>query len=175
MATAKRITLLRHAKAVADEPSLPDRDRPLTSRGRHDAPLMGQRLRDAGARPSLILTSPAIRALQTAKLIAREIDYPLEFLQREADLYLASPGDILRVVARQDDSFNDIIVCGHNPGLTDLANRLTGAGIDNIPTCGIVVIEADIREWRQLKRGGKLIAFDCPKQQQESESRVRRS
>ena len=93
-------------------------------------------------RPSLILTSPAIRALQTAKLVAREIGYPLEFLQREAELYLASPDEILAVLARQDDSFNDIIVCGHNPGMTDLANKLTGADIDNVPTCGIVVIEA---------------------------------
>ena len=161
----KRLTLLRHAKAASDEASLPDRDRPLTRRGRHDAPIMGRRLRAADARPSLILTSPAIRALHTAKLVAREIGYPLEFLQREADLYLASPDDILGVLARQDDSFNHVIVCGHNPGMTDLANRLTDADIDNVPTCGIVVIEANIKEWRQLGRGGKLITFDYPKNQ----------
>jgi phosphohistidine phosphatase len=47
--------------------------------------------------------------------------------------------------------------------MTDLANRLTDAQIDNIPTCGIVVIEADVREWRQLGGGGRLITFDYPK------------
>ncbi len=129
---------------------------------------MGGRLRAAGARPSLILTSPAVRAVQTAKLVARQLRYPLEFLQREPDLYLASPQDILRVLARQDDSFNDIIVCGHNPGLTELANLLTGARIDNIPTCGIVVVEAVIRQWRQLGPGARLVGFDYPKKQAET-------
>lgn len=165
MASHKRVTLLRHAKAQVQGASGTDRERPLAERGERDAPLMGRRLRDCGARPSLVLTSPATRALQTARLVCREIGYPLEFLQREAELYLASPEDILRVIARQDNAFNDILVCGHNPGLTDLANHLTGARIDNIPTCGLVVIEAAISEWCELSRGGKLRAFDTPKAQ----------
>jgi phosphohistidine phosphatase len=166
MPTMKRVTLLRHAKARTNDPSLPDCERPLNERGLHDAPMMGQRLRASGARPSLVLTSPAVRALQTARLIAEEINYPLEFLQRESALYLASPDDILRVLARQDNAFNDIMICGHNPGLTDLANRLTSASIDNLPTCGLVVIEADTPEWRQLRRGGTLVRLDYPKKQQ---------
>lgn len=141
---------------------MPDRERPLNERGQHDAQLMGQRLHRAGARPSLVLTSPAARALQTARLVAREIGYPLEFLQREAELYLGSPHDILDVVARQDDTFNDIIICGHNPGLTDLLNELTGARIDNIPTCGLAVIEASAAHWRELRKG-LLTRFDYPK------------
>ena len=170
MLTTKRVTLLRHAKAKVGDSSLPDRKRPLNERGQHDAPVMGRRLRASGARPSLIITSPAIRALHTARLVAEMIRYPLEFVQRETDLYLASPDDILRVLARQDNAFNDILLCGHNPGLTDLANKLTGAKIDNIPTCGLVVIEADIREWRQLKRGGTLVTFDFPKNPQRAET-----
>ena len=160
----KRLTLLRHAKSSWDDPALPDRERPLNERGQRDAPLMGRRLRARGARPSLLITSPAVRALHTARLIARELGYPLEFLQREADLYLASPEDILKVVARQDNSFNDILVCGHNPGLTELANRLTSEDIDNVPTCGVVVIEADLTDWRDLGRQrGTLVSFDYPK------------
>jgi phosphohistidine phosphatase len=159
----KRLTLLRHAKATPGDASLPDRERPLNERGLHDAPLMGRRLRESGARPSLIVTSPAARALQTARLLATEIGYPLEFLQREADLYLASPEGILDVVGRQDNAFNDILLCGHNPGLTDLANRITRSRIDNIPTCGLVVIEADIQDWRELPRGGALVRFDSPR------------
>jgi phosphohistidine phosphatase len=160
----KRLTLLRHAKSSWDDPALPDRERPLNQRGQRDAPVMGRRLRSRGARPSLLLTSPATRALHTARLIARELNYPLEFLQREADLYLAQPEDILKVIARQDNSFNDILLIGHNPGLTELANRLTGEDIDNVPTCGIVVIEADVNNWHDLARQrGKLVVFDYPK------------
>lgn len=169
----KRLTLLRHAKASSDDPALADRDRPLNKRGQHDAPMMGQRLRAAGARPSLIITSPAVRALHTARLVAREISYPLEFLQREADLYLASPEQILGVIARQDNSFNDLMLCGHNPGLTELTQLLTGKDIGNIPTCGIVVIEADLSEWSALaRRRADLVSFDYPKRQDAAEGRT---
>jgi len=160
----KRLTLLRHAKSSHDDLSLTDRERPLNKRGEHDAPLMAQRMLDRGARPSLILTSPAQRARQTARLIARKINYPIEFVQGEDELYLASPDALLDVVGRQDDGFNDIVVCAHNPGITQLTNRLGRESIDNVPTCGMVVLEADIENWADL-RGARceLLHFDFPK------------
>lgn len=164
MSRKRQLTLLRHAKSSWDDPGGKDRDRPLNERGERDAPRMGRRLRERGARPTLILTSPAVRARRTAQIIAREIGYPQEFLQREDDLYLASPDDIIAVVARQDSSFRDLIVCGHNPGLTELANRLTGAGIDNVPTTGVVIIGLDIRSWADLDGAqGDLLLFDYPR------------
>ena len=85
---------------------------------------MGKRIHDHGIRPSLIVTSPAKRAWTTAKIIARELTYPKEFLQREDDLYLASLDRILDVIVAQDNGFNNLMVVGHNPGLTDLVNFL---------------------------------------------------
>jgi phosphohistidine phosphatase len=70
---------------------------------------------------------------------------------------------ILGVLARQDNAFNDIMICGHNPGLTELANQLTRGAIDDIPTCGVVVIEANIADWKHLSRGGTLVHFDAPR------------
>jgi phosphohistidine phosphatase len=167
----KRLTLLRHAKSSWKDGDLADIDRPLNKRGESDAPMMGRRLLARGARPSMILTSPAKRARRTARLIAREIGYPIEFLQREDELYLADPDTILAVLARLENSFNDVIVCGHNPGLTELANRLTGAGIDNIPTCGLVAMEADVRDWSALARGHcNLVFFDYPRLRGESDA-----
>lgn len=160
----RQLTLLRHAKSSWDDATIKDRNRPLNARGERDAPLMGKRLRVHGARPTLFLTSPAVRARRTAKIVAREIGYPLEFLQREEELYLASPDEIMAVLARQDNGFRDIIVCGHNPGLTQLANLLTGAGIDNVPTAGVVVIELNLGRWSDLDGAkGKLLLFDYPK------------
>lgn len=160
----RQLTLLRHAKSSWDQAGIKDKDRPLNDRGERDAPLMGSRLRARGARPTLILTSPAVRARRTAQIIAREIGYPVEFLQREDDLYLASPDEIVAVVARQDSSFRDVIVCGHNPGLTQLANRLTGAGLDDIPTTGVVVIGLDLKNWAALDGAqGELLLFDYPR------------
>jgi len=160
----KRLTLLRHAKSSHDDLSLTDRERPLNKRGERDAPLMAQRLLDRGARPSLILTSPAQRARQTARLMAQNISYPIEFVQGEEELYLASPDALLDVVGRQDNGFNDIVICAHNPGITQLANRLGQASIDNVPTCGVVVLEAAIENWAEL-RGARceLIHFDFPR------------
>lgn len=160
----KRLTLLRHAKSSWNNASLDDRDRPLNERGERDAPMMGQRLLQKDSRPSLILTSPAKRARQTVRLIAREIGYPIEFLQTEAELYLASPEILLNVIAEQENTFNDIVLCGHNPGITELTNQLTGMAIDNVPTCGMVYLEADIKAWDELE-GTRctLAAFDYPK------------
>jgi len=159
-----QLTLLRHAKSAWDDPSLKDRDRPLNKRGERDAPLMGQRLRARSARPTLMLTSPAVRARRTAQIVARELGYPAEFLQREEDLYLASADQIITVLGRQESSFRDVVVCGHNPGLTDLANRLTGAGVDNIPTTGIVVIGLELGRWADLDGAeGELLLFDYPR------------
>lgn len=160
----KRITLLRHAKSSWKDASLADRDRPLNRRGNKTAPDMGKRLAELGVRPSLLLTSPAKRARETARLIARELNYPLEFIQSESDLYLATPDTILQVVARQDNGFNDVMLFGHNPGITELANRLGDRNIDNVPTCGMVGIELDVKEWTEIVAAdGKTVFFDYPK------------
>ena len=162
----RQLTLLRHAKSSWDDAKLKDRNRPLNERGERDAPLMGKRLHASGARPTLIITSPAVRARRTAQIIAREIGFPQEFLQREDALYLASPDEIIAVLARQENSFKDVVVCGHNPGLTELANRLTGAGIDNVPTTGVVVIGLDLKHWAELADAqGELLLFDYPKRE----------
>ncbi|MFW2405950.1 MAG: SixA phosphatase family protein [Gammaproteobacteria bacterium] len=160
----KRVTLLRHAKSSHGDLSLSDHDRPLNHRGERDAPDMGRRLLDHGGRPSLIITSTARRARQTARLVAEAIGYPREFLQSERGLYLASPDAILNVIAGQDNTFNDIVVCGHNPGITELACDLSGTYIDNVPTAGIVILDAAIDRWDELSRARcELVAFDYPK------------
>ena len=159
-----QLTLLRHAKSAWDDTTRKDRDRPLNQRGERDAPLMGQRLCARSARPTLIVTSPAVRARRTAQIVARELGYPAEFLQSEEELYLASADQIIAVLARQESSFRDVIVCGHNPGLTDLANRLTGASINNIPTTGVIIIGLNLDRWADLDGAeGELLLFDYPR------------
>ena len=77
----KILTLVRHAKSDWSDTSLTDRQRPLNPRGKRDAPEMGKRIVNHGIRPSLIIASPAVRAWTTAKIIATEISYPIEFLE----------------------------------------------------------------------------------------------
>ncbi len=143
----KTLTILRHGKAARNDVATSDYERPLSPRGEADAPVMAERITDAGIRPSLIMSSPAARAWTTAKLVARALSYPVEFLQREDRLYLASLDKLLDVVAEQDAAFNSIVVVGHNPGLTELANHLLPGVTDSIPTCGIVSLNIETDSW----------------------------
>ena len=160
----KTLTLVRHAKSSWNEPGLSDRERPLNARGKRDAPVMGRRIKGHHVRPSLIITSPALRAWKTAKLVAREIGYPAEFLQREEKLYLASLDELLDVVAAQDDGFNHLMVVGHNPGLTDLCNFLSPGVTNNLQTAGVLSVEIDRDTWQLYDRPRtKLVVYDYPK------------
>ncbi len=144
--------------------SLRDSERPLNKRGRRDAPEMGRRIREHGIRPSLIVSSPALRAWTTARLIAAEIGYPVEFLQRERGLYLASVDEILDVVAAQDEGFNSLMIFGHNPGFTDFANFLCPGLTSNLPTAGVVSVEIDRDDWQLYERPPvRLLVHDYPK------------
>jgi phosphohistidine phosphatase len=160
----KTLTILRHAKSSWDEKGLPDFERPLNRRGEQNAPMMAGRLTEAGIRPSLILSSPAVRAWTTARLVAREISYPLEFLQRESSLYLAGVDRVLELLAAQDAGFNSVVIVGHNPGLTEFANYLLPGVTSNIPTCGIVALSIDTEDWDlRNRKNAELLLYDYPK------------
>lgn len=167
----KRIALLRHAKSSWENTSLADHDRPLNRRGSKAARDMGKRLAGLGFWPSLLLTSPAKRARETAQLISRELNYPLECIQSETELYLATPAAILQVIAKQNTNFSDVMLCGHNPGIMELANQLGESNIENLPTCGVVGIELEINEWVEIVAAdGKTVFFDYPKNQPHTQS-----
>ena len=162
----KTLTLVRHAKSSWHDTNLSDRKRPLNKRGVRDAPIMGRRAVEAGIRPSLIVASPAVRAWTTAKIFATELGYPVEFLQREDDIYLASLDRLLDVVASQDAGFNNLMLFGHNPGLTDFANYLSPGLTNNLPTAGIVSVEFDRDDWLLFERPKtELVVYDYPKKQ----------
>ncbi len=160
----KTLTLVRHAKSSWKDGSLADRDRPLNKRGKRDAPEMGRRIAAAGIRPSLIVSSPAVRAWTTARIIADEIGYPREFLQRDKRLYLASVNGILDVIVAQDAGFNSLMLVGHNPGFTDFANYLVPGLTSNVPTAGVLSVELDTDAWNLYdKPGVELALYDFPK------------
>ena len=160
----KTLTLVRHAKSSWKDRTLRDRDRPLNKRGTRDAPVMGQRIAAAGIRPALIVSSPAERAWTTARVVAGELSYPLEFLQRDENLYLASLDDWLDVVAAQEESFNSIMLVGHNPGLTDFANYLSPGLTHNVPTAGVVSVNIDRDDWQLYERPQtELVLYEYPK------------
>lgn len=160
----KTLTLVRHAKSSWKERALSDRDRPLNKRGERDAPIMARRVAEAGIRPSQVISSPAVRAWTTAKVFAKALGYPVEFLQREDGLYLASLDNLLDVVATQDPGFHNLMLFAHNPGLTDFANYLVPGLTSNLPTTGVVSVTMDCDDWALYDRPEtELVVYDYPK------------
>ena len=160
----KTLTLLRHAKSSWDDSGLADHERPLNDRGMRDAPEMARRIHEAAIRPSLIVSSPARRTWETAKALANEISYPLEFLQRDNKLYLASVDTLIDYIGQQDIGFNNVVLVGHNPGITDLANFLSPGVTRNMPTCGVVSVTIDSDDWDLRKdRAVTLDLYEYPK------------
>jgi phosphohistidine phosphatase len=160
----KRLTLLRHAKSSWKDLSLSDFDRPLNQRGRRSAPEMGRRLLKAGKPPDLVISSPAKRAITTARMAATEMGFPEGRIIEEPALYHAGYRQILDVINSIESYAEHLLICGHNPGFTDLANTLSNARIDNLPTAGLFCVDFDIEDWRDLEAGaGTFRYFDKPR------------
>jgi phosphohistidine phosphatase len=160
----KRLILIRHAKSSWKHTGVSDFDRPLNGRGQRDAPMMGKRLAERGVRPQRLVSSPAKRALTTAHVIAGEIGYPVEAIVTDRRIYEASVPDLLTVIGEQPDDCAELMLVGHNPGLTDLCNHIVPRPIDNLPTCGALCVQFPIADWEEVEwTTGELVFFDFPK------------
>ncbi len=160
----KKVIFVRHAKSSWSYPELTDFERPLNKRGRRDAPFMGKLLLQKGWKPEIIVSSPALRAYFTARLMARELEYPLRDIVSTEDLYEASASDFLRVINNMDEKFSSVMLVGHNPGITLTVNLLSDRTIENIPTAGVAVVGFRLASWREIElHMGSLLEFEFPK------------
>lgn len=162
----KLLTLVRHAKSSWDDERLDDHDRPLAPRGHRDAPRMGKRLAQRQLDPDLLLTSTALRARETADYLAAALGVSPSSIRVERRIYLASPGELLRIVGELDDGLENVLLVGHNPGLTDLANMLLPSlRLDNLPTAGVVAVDCETSRWKDIDSADLSLRFyDFPKQ-----------
>ncbi|MEO5675048.1 MAG: histidine phosphatase family protein [Chitinophagales bacterium] len=160
----KQLFLVRHAKSSWKDASLDDHDRPLGKRGKRDAPFMAKILLDKKIKVDQIVSSTALRALSTAKEFAKKLDIKKGKIVTVAELYGAELNKLLDYIKSTDDSYNSLMLFGHNPEITALTNYLTEANIDNIPTCGIAAVDFEITHWSGIGAAeGKLRFFEYPK------------
>lgn len=160
----KELLILRHAKSSWAEPGMADHERPLNARGLRDAPRIGQLLRTEGIVPEAILSSTAVRARSTARLVADESGFAGEVALRPA-LYHAPPHRYREALAELPDSVTRAMVVGHNPGLEDLLEQLTGSG-ETLPTAALAHIALPIDGWTELshRTPGRLLALWKPRE-----------
>ena len=153
----KWIYLVRHAKSSWSNCILNDFDRPLNERGKKDAPEMARRLLAKINDGPSIITSPAVRASETAKEFGRVMQCG-SVIDNDR-LYHASYETILEVIGDIDDSIENVMTFCHNPGITDFANQIPNVNIDNVPTCGILGIESKVNKWQDLTFSSMALSF----------------
>ena len=159
----KKLYLIRHAKSSWKNLNLDDFDRPLSKRGKGDAPFMGKLLKKKNALPDLILSSPAKRAKATAKMIAKEIGYGIEQIEFNSNIYGVYDTQLSAILNSVENKNDTVFFIGHNPGFNALASYFLDFK-DNIPTCGIVEIDFDTNSWQEISPdNAKLISFEYPK------------
>ena len=149
----KRLTLMRHANAQWKDPQISDFDRPLNRRGTSEAEAMSRRLIELKLIPTTVLTSSARRAQQTADIVARELGIPPRHSRTDEGLYLAAAADILRVIRTTGPRIPHLMIIGHNPGITELANLLAPTSRIDLATAAMCSLTFDARSWADVKAG----------------------
>jgi phosphohistidine phosphatase len=165
------LSLLRHAKSSWKNPTLPDRERPLATRGIADAPVMGRAMTERGIDPELVLCSSARRTVDTLALVLPELKVEPKVVYEDA-LYHASPAEMLQMMRDIQPGARRVMMVGHNPEIQALALDLIGSGpkhlrdrlMEKYPTAGLVVINFAAGLWSSVDvNSGSLNLFLTPK------------
>lgn len=175
-----RLWLLRHAKSAWDDPSLDDFARPLAPRGKKACRALARHMAERAIYPDLVLCSPAVRTRQTWERLEKRLSggappkVPGEARTRfESKLYLAESPILMALVRAVPPSIRELLVIGHNPGLEDFAQSLTGTSAgdaldrlaDKYPTGGLAELTFSVKNWSQIsEKTGFLSSFVVPAQ-----------
>lgn len=166
----RELLLLRHAKSDWDAGVTEDFARPLTKRGKKDAPRVGEWLYREGLVPDLVVSSPAERARQTTLKVCKSMDLGKKKILWDQDVYEAGLETLLAVLARCPGDLATILLVGHNPGLEDLLRFLAGDEVDEpkdgklLPTAAIARLEMP-DDWTRLEPGcAQLTGIVRPRQ-----------
>ncbi|MCF8230014.1 MAG: histidine phosphatase family protein [Bacteroidales bacterium] len=146
----KTLYIVRHAKSSWDYPDLPDHDRPLLEKGKKRTKKIIDFLLENKVRVDYIISSSAERALETAKFLARAMNYPIEDIKVDPQVYHADVAKLEDQFYDLSDQFQSLMIVGHNPTFTNFANEFLENKIDWLPTSGIVCIEFDTNYWEKI-------------------------
>lgn len=155
----KELLLFRHGKASLNYNNISDIDRSLTEQGVIDVYNMANRLKTKNIKPNIIISSCANRALHTATIIARELNISTLKIDIVEELYLADIETIFSIINQINNNITSLMIVGHNPTLTDLANYFTNRNIDNILPSGIVSLKFKTQSWSDITQQKPVESF----------------
>ncbi len=161
----KTLLIVRHAKSSWDIGTLNDFERPLNDRGKKDAPMMAKRLLGKKVHIDAFVSSPAKRAKKTAELFSSTFGKTEDDVIFMSMLYHPQAEVFYDVVEQLDDQYSKVAIFSHNPGITEFVNTLIDSvKIDNMPTCGVFAVQAQVEKWKDFKKAKKdFLFFDYPK------------
>ena len=159
----KQLIIVRHGKSSNNNSDIKDIDRTLLPKGIIDTKEIAKKLKDNNIVPDIIISSPANRALHTTTIICRTLKFPYKNINVEDLIYYSYSDEIIKLIKETDDSINSLMIVGHNPTLTDIANHFLNNPIFDLPTNGVVVLDFNCNEWINIKKK-KLVseAVDYP-------------
>ena len=161
----KKLYIMRHAKSSWKDSSLDDFDRPLSKRGKLNAPMMGKKLKKMQMLPDIILSSPAVRAKTTVELVAKELQYSKKILFKQ-EMYESSAQTLHKILTDLDNKNSVVLLCGHNPDINMLVQSYVDFN-ENIVTAGVVELEFSCDKWKDIdKSNAKFLSFHYPKMKQ---------
>jgi phosphohistidine phosphatase len=164
------LSLLRHAKSSWKDPTLPDHIRPLNTRGKAEAPVMGKEIAKHRFDPDLVLCSTARRTRDTLQLVLPELKTAPKIIYEDG-LYHGTPAELLYRLQEVAAGVGQVLLVGHNPELQAFALNLVGSGSKQLkdrleaklPTAGLVVLRFRVGAWKDVTtHSGKLELFLTP-------------
>jgi len=155
----KTLYLIRHAKSSWNNSDLDDHERPLLEKGIKRTEKIIQFLKNRKVNPCIILSSQTVRALETARIIARGLKYPEDEILTDSKLYFDGTDGINEVIYELPDEKKSALIVGHNPYLTQFTNRFLARKIESIPTSGVVCIDFNTNSWHEISLAEKKVRF----------------
>lgn len=146
----KTLVIVRHAKSTWDYDTVDDIDRPLKESGIRNAYLVAETLRKKNIVFDAIYSSPADRSAHTAVIFSRVLKIPPQKITLHEDLYSESDSSVVQFIKSIPEEYSKVLIFGHNPTFTDLANRFLKQRISNLPTAGAVYLEMNCESWSQI-------------------------
>jgi phosphohistidine phosphatase len=159
-----KLYLVRHAKSSKSIPELKDIDRPLTEKGYYDARYTGKQLALKKIKPDLLISSPAVRAITTSLIFARELKYPYAEIRLSEDLYSDDFKKIIRVIEAIKPVYKHVFIFGHNPAFEDLSRYISSTKVAKLRTCDVLCFEMN-SDSKLNKKGHMLSASFSPERQ----------
>lgn len=155
----KTLTIVRHGKSSWEDAGIQDFERPLLPVGKKRTQRMAEFLVKRAVVPDLIVSSHAVRAFETASLMAAVFDYPRHRIQVESAVYHHGMEGLWSLVFSLPDDKHEVMVVGHNPGLTQFVNGLLEHPIDYLPTSAVASFTFFTDHWNEVMLADKKVNF----------------